>query len=261
VDISSWAVDYVKAANTLGIIQGMENSTFSPKSTATRAQAVVIIKRLLEKLSNNSTNNNIILQDSFTKDSASNWVVESEDKKNTAVNFGDGILETIAPKGLTVWNKQKLSGNYTIEFDATMVSAGGSSDRISDLNCFWNATDPANLDNFFADSDKRGGFPTYNPLKLYYVGYGGNNNTTTRFRKYDAARGSIIKEYTKQPYLLEPNKDYKIKIEVNGSNISYYRNDEKLFDYDDASPFKEGYFGFRTTTSHIKFQNFKVSKI
>ena len=48
--ISSWAVEYVKVANELGIIKGLTDDIFGPDELATRAQAVVIIKRLLVNL-------------------------------------------------------------------------------------------------------------------------------------------------------------------------------------------------------------------
>ena len=73
-----------------------------------------------------------------------------------------------------------------------MVVENGSYDRLSDLNCFWGADDPRHPDDFFARSAWRNGeFKNYNTLDLYYVGYGGNDNGTTRFREY---RGGHIRE-------------------------------------------------------------------
>ena len=46
--ISEWAVPFVKAANELGIIKGVTSKRFAPYDNATRAQAAVIIKRLLQ---------------------------------------------------------------------------------------------------------------------------------------------------------------------------------------------------------------------
>ena len=48
-EISPWAVEYVKAANGLGLIKGISDSEFSPKRNATRAQVAVIIERLMQK--------------------------------------------------------------------------------------------------------------------------------------------------------------------------------------------------------------------
>ena len=46
--IASWASHAVLIANDLGIINGMTAETFAPGQNATRAQAIVMIKRLLE---------------------------------------------------------------------------------------------------------------------------------------------------------------------------------------------------------------------
>jgi hypothetical protein len=44
-----WAVEYINLATELGLINGIDNTHFDPKAVATRAQAAVIIKRLLDK--------------------------------------------------------------------------------------------------------------------------------------------------------------------------------------------------------------------
>lgn len=48
--ISEWAVQSVSLACAQGFVQGMDDGTFSPKSTATRAQAAAIISRILDKV-------------------------------------------------------------------------------------------------------------------------------------------------------------------------------------------------------------------
>lgn len=48
--ISPWALEAVKASYELGIIKGRDNNRFVPKASATRAEAAVMVKKLLEKL-------------------------------------------------------------------------------------------------------------------------------------------------------------------------------------------------------------------
>ena len=120
----------------------------------------------------------VLFADDFSGD-LSNWLAEGGRPQ-----IRDGRMEIDTPLGSTVWFKPLLSGNVLIEYDVTVVSNGGPNDRVSDLNCFWMATDPAHPENFFAASDQRAGvFENYDSLSLYYVGYGGNGNTTTRFRR------------------------------------------------------------------------------
>ena len=47
--ISQWALDGVRYAYTNGLISGMDDDTFRPQQTATRAHAASIISRLLDK--------------------------------------------------------------------------------------------------------------------------------------------------------------------------------------------------------------------
>lgn len=49
-EIASWAVGHVEEAIHRGLMQGMGDGSFAPRQTATRAQAAVVIYRLLAKL-------------------------------------------------------------------------------------------------------------------------------------------------------------------------------------------------------------------
>lgn len=139
---------------------------------------------------------------------------------------------------LSLWYKERLTGNYEITYRVQVVVENGSYDRLSDLNCFWGADDPRHPDDFFARSAWRNGeFKNYNTLDLYYVGYGGNDNGTTRFREYhgeyygvdDAKIKPILKEYTDAAHLLKPNHWYEVKIRVENGATTYAMDGEELF--------------------------------
>lgn len=84
-----------------------------------------------------------------------------------------------------MWYKYKQKGAIMIEYDAFVIGAEGARERVSDLNCFWHATDPSSPEEFFKHALECGGrFPIYDGLQLYYVGLGGDSNTKTRFRRY-----------------------------------------------------------------------------
>lgn len=193
---------------------------------------------------------------------AENWVIEQQ--PNGKVDIGNGRMEIIDAKGCTVWFKQKLEGNIKIQFDVTVTANNGSYDRVSDMNCFWMANDPNHPKDFFKESEKRAGiFPNYNPLKLYYVGYGGHDNTKTRFRRYD---GNIDRpllpenDLTDKKFMITANKKMHIEILVKGNHTSYSKDGVIIFDINDAEPYTEGYFGFRTVENHEVIENFKVIK-
>ncbi|MDE5651266.1 MAG: DUF1080 domain-containing protein, partial [Duncaniella sp.] len=115
-------------------------------------------------------------------------------------------------------------------------------------------------------SERSGVFLNCYALQLYYMGFGGNHNSTTRFRRYDgneagitdaAARPEILVEYTDSAHLLRPNHWYHIKLVNDGDNVRYYIDGELLVDYTDPNPLREGYFGFRTTLSRTRITNFR----
>ncbi len=87
------------------------------------------------------------------KDFKKYWIVESEGPYE--VTFQGDTAELVAPKGLSVWRKDKMSGRTVIEYDAQVVTERPD-DRLSDLNCFWMASDPKAPDPF-KNLNKRGG--------------------------------------------------------------------------------------------------------
>jgi hypothetical protein len=121
----------------------------------------------------------VIVADDF-RDDLSKWKVELE--KGGVVRASEGALDVDVPGGCTVWLKIPLEGPVLIEYEVTAISAGGANDRVSDLNCFCMATDARSPEDLFA-TKRSGKFSDYDQLKCYYVGLGGNENTTTRFRR------------------------------------------------------------------------------
>lgn len=193
------------------------------------------------------------------------WKVESE-SPDYHLTFRGDTVEIVSPKGLTLWRKEKMSGAITIEYDACVMDEGKPGDRLSDLNCFWMASDPQSP-NYIWKREKwrKGIFANCYSLQLYYLGYGGNQNTTTRFRRYDGneaaitqveARPAVLREYNDAAHLLKPNKWYRIKITNEGNRVCYYIDGERLVDFRDANPLTSGWFGFRTTLSRTRITNF-----
>ena len=190
-----------------------------------------------------------------------NWVLESEEPARVVAR--DGALDIDTPAGLTLWFKHALAGPVAIEFVATAVSAGGPDDQVSDLNVFWMAT---NADGSApASRHREGQFTAYNDLRTYYVGLGGNRNTTTRFRRYigDPDVRPLLPEHdlSRQDALLVANRPQRITLLADGSHIEYRRNDVTLFDFEDAAPYTFGWFGLRTTYSHLHIQSLRIYRM
>lgn len=202
----------------------------------------------------------VLFRDDFSGGLAA-WSAELE-KPGTVATAG-GRLEINVPGGATLWLRQKLAGPVLIEYSARVVKAGGPNDRVSDLNCFWMATDARSPGDLFG-APRSGRFTDYDQLKCYYVGLGGNSNTTTRFRRYIGERDNrpLLPEHDLKDAakLLEPNRTYHIRLLADGSRIQYWRDGECLFDFTDPAPYTSGHFGFRTVTSHIVVSDFSVSR-
>ncbi|WP_291206778.1 DUF6250 domain-containing protein [Dyadobacter sp.] len=178
--------------------------------------------------------------------------------RHSEVRTQNGRLILNTAGGVTVWFKPRLEGNIRIEYDWTVLVDSGRNDRLSDLNQFWMATDPLNA-NLFTRSGK---FESYDSLSLYYVGFGGNSNTTTRFRKYlgDGAK-PLLKEYLDAGHLLKANHTYHIVIAVIDGRTTFSVDGEVLFDYLDPSPLRSGWFGFRSTAARHSIGCLKVWRI
>jgi hypothetical protein len=191
-----------------------------------------------------------------------NWTTELE--SGGSVGVKDGRLEIDVPAGCTIWFKLRLDGPVMIAYDATVVSAGGPNDRVSDLNCFWMARDARSPDDLFARK-RSGRFADYNPLLTYYVGQGGNGNTTTRFRRYvgDQVNRPLLPEHDKRDPadLLTANVKQTIQLIACGSIVQYYRDGKRVFELNDPHPYTSGWFALRTTKNHMTIERFCVYRL
>lgn len=203
----------------------------------------------------------LLYSDSFTH-GLGLWSAEWE--KPGKVVADHGKLDIDVPAGMTLWFRPELQGAVMIEYEATMVQADGANDRVSDLNCFWMATDARSPGDFFAVK-RSGAFVDYNQLRTYYVGQGGNSNTTTRFRRYigDLSLRPLLPEHDLHDgaVLLRPNTPRRIRLIAAGKRIQYYCGDQLIFDFTDALPYTHGHFGLRTTDSHIEIRDFRVYRV
>lgn len=185
-----------------------------------------------------------------------NWIVEQQPGGH--VTAENSLLTITDEAGATVWFREKLRAPVTIRYEATLSPDA----RVSDLNCFWLASDPSHPDDLFFNGHKRtGAFATYDSLRTYYVGYGGNANTTTRFRRYDGSGARpLLPEHdlSDKKFLLEPGRTYKIELRARDGLVEFLRDSEVIFTYRDPAPLTEGWFGFRTVKSKIEIKNFRV---
>lgn len=221
----------------------------------------------------------VIASDDFRHGLAS-WRVELQDA-GSRVSARDGVLDVWATAGVTLWFREALAGDYEICFTATPEKASFPRfpDRVSDLNFFWNATTQGGDDPASLKAD--GSLNAYDALRLYYVGFGANGNKTTRLRRYDGspARPQIsgyadAAELTPADTLgplpafarLEAGRPVRVRVQsINAAdgeaNVRVLANDRPVFSWRDPEPYRQGWFGFRTTISHFRLSDFRVVRL
>ena len=187
------------------------------------------------------------------------WRIEAE--RPARVTFGT-VIDVDAPRGLSLWYARPLEGPVAIEFEALAVSEGGPNDKVSDLNAFWMASE---ADGGSPPARGRSGaFGEYDTLQTYYVGIGGNRNSTTRFRRYVGQPGNRPllpgHDLADAETLLVPNRWTRIRLIADGRRIAVERDGRPLFALDDPHPYTRGWFALRTTQSHLRFRNLRIGK-
>lgn len=196
----------------------------------------------------------------FTPD-LKDWLVEQMPGGRVTVASGALVIEDVG--GCTVWYRHRLTAPVEISYDAEVVMRGGPCDRLSDLNCFWMADAPHEPSGLIASSGHRTGrFADYDALATYYVGYGGNENTSTRFRRYTGtgARPLLPQHDLSAPaVLLTANHVYHIKLVARDGRAEFWRDGERILAFDDPAPLRSGYFGFRTVKSHLIVRNLHIA--
>ena len=178
------------------------------------------------------------------------WVVEAESPQ-AKVAFTRNFIDIDSPGGITLWWHAPITGPAIIRFAARPVANGGPNDTLSDLNAFWMASE---VDGSSPLGLRSGRFEAYDTLRTYYVGIGGNRNTTTRMRRYVGEPGNrpLLPQHDRADAaaLLMPGGWTTITLTAQGQQIGVARDGTPIFTMTDPAPYTRGWFGFRTTASH-----------
>lgn len=182
------------------------------------------------------------------------WRVEAEGWAHVA--FRHGSIEADTPRGLTLWYRRRIAAPVRISFEARPIAHGGPNDTISDLNAFWMARERDGAD----PAPRSGRFEDYDSLETYYVGIGGNRNTTTRLRRYVATPGlrPLLPQHDRGGPPLQANRWTRIVLIADGAHVAVERDGAPLFTLDDPAPYTSGWFGLRTTWSHWVFRRIRI---
>lgn len=198
----------------------------------------------------------VLYADDFTHGLA-DWVLEYR-PAHSSIKAEAGRLTVDVAGGATVWFKPALAGNYLVRYRRKVVVDGGRNDRLSDLNQFWMAQDPAGGSLYTRD----GTFEQYDGVRMYYAGIGGNGNTTTRLRRYDGLGARVLLgDSGEARHLLRANHEYVVEVAVYDGCTQVALDGAVLFSYRDPQPLRSGQFGLRTTASRQEISDFKVVQL
>lgn len=193
----------------------------------------------------------------------SRWRIEAE--PGARVTLRHGILDIDAADGVTLWYRRALTGPVAIDYDVMAVQAGGPHDAVSDVNAFWMARDPEVPGGSVLARPRDGRFASYDRLQTYYVGIGGNRNTTTRMRRYIGRDGDrpLLPQHDRgdAAAMLLPNRWMHVRLIAKGREIAVDRDGARLFTMDDDAPYRRGWFGLRTTRSHLRVRNVRITPL
>jgi hypothetical protein len=203
----------------------------------------------------------LIYRDDF-RSGIEQWAIEAE--RGGSLAAANRVFDIDVPGGATIWFRQELHAPAMIEYRVRAISAGGRNDRVSDLNTFWMANDARAPGRIF-DVERSGAFSEYDWLIGYYVGMGGNSNTTTRFRRYVGRPGDrpLLPQHDlrTRDVLVTPNREARIRIVTEQGRVQYFRDGLLIFSFDDPAPCVRGWFALRTTQNHMQVRDFRVYTI
>jgi hypothetical protein len=191
------------------------------------------------------------------------WRVEQA--PGGSVDFREGKIIIRDVGGCTVWLREKLTAPVAVSFTATMLGGDRPTDRVSDLNCFWMAVDSRNANPPFEGPNARSGrFAEYDSLLTYYVGYGANNNTTTRFRRYDGTAERPLRpehDLKGEKLMLTAGRPVRIRVVARDGVAEYWRDGERIFSFRDPQPLTSGWFAIRTVRSHVAIEDVRIESL
>ena len=200
----------------------------------------------------------LIFKDTFDG-TLDNWIVEQQPGGKVFLEDGKLVIEDEG--GCSVWYKERVEAPVLIRYKVLASSKA----RVSDINCFWMASEPGHEgDHFYEGHQRTGKFATYDIMQTYYVGMGGNYNETTRFRRYEGGgKRPLLPEHDlgDPEFMITPDHEYAIELVAADGKVTYTRDGELLFEYEDAEFLSSGWFAFRTVLSRIEISEIEIFQL
>lgn len=211
----------------------------------------------------------LLFSDDFSQ-GLKNWWIEGGGQ--VWINDGRLYVKAVGPKRAsmyvsTVWCKSAFPGDVRIELDARVLS---SPNNANNINMFLSFTDPGGAPLFESRQERKTGkYSLYHQLNGYIFTYlndaqKGNesisvNPAPARFRFRRCPGFHLILE--KFAYHCQKGKTYHITVTKKGNRLTYGVDGKVYLDAKDDNPLNGGFFGLRTYSTFLWWDNIKIFKV
>ncbi|MCF6270083.1 MAG: DUF1961 family protein [Melioribacteraceae bacterium] len=193
-----------------------------------------------------------------------NFFVEGSNK----VGIKDGRLwmdaspEVDGERGVgTIWLNQEFSGDLKVEFDVKIIESKGDKNNI---NFFFLYSDTTGKPIYASTHlRKTGSYSSYKNLNGYIFTYlAGGNPDSARFRFRNCPGFNLLQENF--AYHCIKKRVYHIEIAKISNRLTFAVDGKTYIDYTETSNnpiHSKGIMGFRTYSTELWWDNFKITKL
>ena len=192
------------------------------------------------------------------------WVVNAEgDHARPLAGSGGCVFRHMSNCLL----RRPFEGPVAVDYVARPLEAQGYSAGVTDAIFLWMADVSAadvqegDLADYLEVRTREGkaGLDILVPHPLYWVDFGGSNNTTTRLRKNPSRH--LMRQYTDPARLLEPGHVYRIStVQIHGF-VEFWVDGSPMIRVFDPHPLTRGHAGVRAFCSDLELRDLQVWRI
>ena len=177
------------------------------------------------------------------------WVVEGKPE----LSIANGRLNVVSPDGATLWWRQALPADVSIEFTAGSNPPAGN--NAANLNLIFHARELDGSSYRFGRSAK---YEDYQRIPNYIVTLtGGFQEGWSRLRRNPGF--TILSESLSTRS--EVGRTYRIKVMVADGRIRYWIDGKLIHDARDPQPLPGGHFALRTWNSRVWWSDIRFAAL
>jgi hypothetical protein len=202
----------------------------------------------------------LLYEETFTSESiAKNWIVNAN---NLSAGIQRRRNDIVFRKMSNCFLRKKFKAPVAFDCTITPVPTDEFTAGITDAIILWMAGKPdGDLISYLDEQTSRqqSQLSVIVPLNLYWVDFGGNNNTTTRLRKNPYRH--MIRQFTDKKRLLQRSRSFDITAAQNNGFVEFLVDGQPWIRSFDPHALEAGHIGFRAFCSDLELHSLKVWSI